>query len=107
MRIELARAHLLYGEWLRRESRRIDARVHLRAALEIFTDVGAEAFAARSHRELVATGETVRRRSVDGKRPETGSRCESGDVADDRGQCGRSVGECALPTDRPADSRAV
>jgi len=63
LRPELARTHLLYGEWLRREGRRIDAREHLRAAHETFVAIGMEAFAERTRRELVATGETVRKRS--------------------------------------------
>jgi DNA-binding CsgD family transcriptional regulator/tetratricopeptide (TPR) repeat protein len=65
MRVDLARAHLLYGEWLRRESRRVDARAHLRTAYEEFTAIGMEAFAERGRRELVATGETVRKRSIE------------------------------------------
>ena len=64
MRAELARAHLLHGEWLRREGRRLDARNQLSSAYEMLTDMGAEAFAERARRELVATGETVRKRSV-------------------------------------------
>jgi DNA-binding CsgD family transcriptional regulator len=62
VKLELARAHLLYGEWLRREGRRIDAREHLRAAYDDLSSMGAESFAARAHRELLATGETARRR---------------------------------------------
>ncbi len=62
MRMELARAHLLYGEWLRRENRRVDAREQLRAAHEMFGSFGAEAFAERARRELLATGEKVRKR---------------------------------------------
>jgi DNA-binding CsgD family transcriptional regulator len=64
VRLELARTHLLYGEWLRRERRRIDAREHLRTALAAFTAMGAEAFAARAEREMLATGERARKRTV-------------------------------------------
>jgi ATP/maltotriose-dependent transcriptional regulator MalT len=63
LRPELARAHLLYGEWLRRESRRVDAREQLRAAHDMFTAIGMEAFAERARRELIATGEKVRKRN--------------------------------------------
>ena len=63
LRPELARAHLVYGEWLRRENRRMDARVELRTAYELFIGFGADAFAERTRRELLATGEKVRKRS--------------------------------------------
>ncbi|MEJ3404923.1 LuxR C-terminal-related transcriptional regulator [Rathayibacter sp. YIM 133350] len=59
IRTALARAHLLYGEWLRRQNRRVDSREHLRRAHEIFVDTGADSFAERARRELAATGEVV------------------------------------------------
>jgi DNA-binding CsgD family transcriptional regulator len=65
LRPELARTHLLYGEWLRREQRRVDARAHLRAAHEQLTAIGMEAFADRARGELLATGEKLRRRTVE------------------------------------------
>jgi DNA-binding CsgD family transcriptional regulator len=65
LRPEIARAHLVYGEWLRREARRLDAREELRAAHSMFTQIGMQAFAERARRELVATGEKVRKRTVE------------------------------------------
>jgi RNA polymerase sigma factor (sigma-70 family) len=65
MRVDLARAHLLYGEWLRRERRRRDARNELRVAHELFCDFGMEGFAERARVELEATGERARKRTVD------------------------------------------
>jgi DNA-binding CsgD family transcriptional regulator len=64
VRAELARAQLLYGEWLRRANRRADARVQLRAAYDQLTSIGMEAFAERARGELLATGERVRKRTV-------------------------------------------
>jgi DNA-binding CsgD family transcriptional regulator len=65
VRSELARGHLLYGEWLRRERRRVDAREQLRTAHEMLTTMGIDAFADRARRELLATGETARKRTVE------------------------------------------
>jgi DNA-binding CsgD family transcriptional regulator len=64
VRSELARAHLLYGEWLRRERRRLDAREQLRTAHKLFTKFGMEAFAERAQVELKATGEHARKRTA-------------------------------------------
>jgi len=64
-RVELARSHLLYGEWLRRERRRVDAREQLRTAHEMLATMGVEAFAERARRELLATGERARKRTVE------------------------------------------
>jgi hypothetical protein len=65
MRVDLARAHLLYGEWLRRENHRVAARGQLRAAHQMLTAMGVVGFAERARQELMATGETVRKRTVD------------------------------------------
>jgi ATP/maltotriose-dependent transcriptional regulator MalT len=65
VRVELARGHLVYGEWLRRERRRVDAREQLRTAHDMLATMGIEAFAERARRELLATGETVRKRTVE------------------------------------------
>ena len=65
VRVELARAHILYGEWLRRERRRVEARGQLRTAHALFTEFGMEAFAERARVELEATGEHARKRTVE------------------------------------------
>jgi DNA-binding CsgD family transcriptional regulator len=65
LRPEIARAHLLYGEWLRRRGQRVDARAQLRSAHELFAAMGMEAFAGRAGRELIATGEKMRSRAND------------------------------------------
>jgi DNA-binding CsgD family transcriptional regulator len=64
VRADLARAHLLYGEWLRRQRRRVDARTELGIALEMLESMGMEAFAERARRELQATGEKARKRAI-------------------------------------------
>lgn len=76
LRFEHARARLVYGEWLRRESRRIDAREQLQQAYELLADMGAEAFAERARRELAATGATARKRTVDTARDLTEQEAE-------------------------------
>jgi ATP/maltotriose-dependent transcriptional regulator MalT len=65
LRVQVARGHLLYGEWLRRERRRVDAREQLRTAHEMLAAIGAGAFAERARRELLATGGTVRKRTIE------------------------------------------
>jgi DNA-binding CsgD family transcriptional regulator len=65
IRVQLARTHLLYGEWLRRQRRRREAREQLRAAHQLFSDFGVEAFAERARLELEATGERARKRTVE------------------------------------------
>jgi DNA-binding CsgD family transcriptional regulator len=83
MRVDLARAHLLYGEWLRRENRRVDARAQLRIAYDTFTSIGMEAFAQRARRELLATGETVRKRTVETRDNLTSQECQIAELARD------------------------
>jgi DNA-binding CsgD family transcriptional regulator len=65
LRVDLARSHLLYGEWLRRAGRRVDARAHLHTAHERLSTMGLEAFAERARRELQATGEIARKRTAE------------------------------------------
>jgi DNA-binding CsgD family transcriptional regulator len=72
LRAELARSQLLYGEWLRRENRRVDAREQLRVACQMLDAMGAEGFAERARRELLAAGETVRRRAPQAAGPRVG-----------------------------------
>ena len=82
--VHLARARLLYGEWLRRENRRVDAREQLRAAYDRFGQIGAEAFAERARRELVATGETAPRRTVETRDVLTPQEAQIARMASDR-----------------------
>jgi DNA-binding CsgD family transcriptional regulator len=82
--VHLARAQLLYGEWLRRESRRVDAREQLRAAYDRFSQIGAEAFAERARGELLATGETAPRRTVETREVLTPQEAQIARLASDR-----------------------
>ena len=84
IRVELARARLLYGEWLRREGRRVDARDQLRTAHEMFSRFGVEAFAERARRELLATGETARRRTEEAREVLTPQETQIARMASDR-----------------------
>jgi DNA-binding CsgD family transcriptional regulator len=81
--LDRARAQLLYGEWLRREQRRADAREQLRAAYELFASMGAEAFAERTRRELLATGETIRARTPDARNQLTAQEAQIAELASD------------------------
>jgi DNA-binding CsgD family transcriptional regulator len=83
LRPELARAHLLYGEWLRREGRRVDAREHLYAAHDMLAAMGMEAFAERARKELVATGERARKRTVETRDDLTGQERQIAELARD------------------------
>ena len=84
VRAEFARARLLYGEWLRRERRRVDAREQLRAAHTMFTEMGQEGFAERARHELVATGETVRKQSAETRDQLTPQEAQIARLAADR-----------------------
>jgi DNA-binding CsgD family transcriptional regulator len=91
VRVELTRAQLVYGEWLRGEQRRVDAREHLRVAHDTFTRIGAEAFAERARRELLATGEMVRKRSIKTLDELTGQETQIARLAGD-GQTNPEIG---------------
>jgi tetratricopeptide (TPR) repeat protein len=95
IRVELARARLLYGEWLRREGRRMDARDQLRSAHEMFSRFGAEAFAERARRELVATGETARRRIEETRDVLTPQEAQIARMASDSRRTRRSAPSCS------------
>jgi DNA-binding CsgD family transcriptional regulator len=82
LRMELGRAHLLYGEWLRRENRRVDARERLRTAHQMFAAMGADGFAERAARELRATGERVNKRTTDAPAQLTAQEAQVARLAD-------------------------
>jgi DNA-binding CsgD family transcriptional regulator len=84
IRVEHARAHLLYGEWLRREGRRVDARDQLRSAHKMFSRFGTEAFCERARRELLATGETAPRRTLENRDVLTPQEVQIARMASDR-----------------------
>ena len=88
---ELGRTHLVYGEWLRRENRRMDARMELRTAYEMFVGFGADAFAERTRRELLATGEKVRKRSDETRGQLTAQEEQIARLASD-GQTNQEIG---------------
>jgi DNA-binding CsgD family transcriptional regulator len=83
LRAYLARTHLVYGEWLRRERRRQDAREQLRTAHEMLTGMGIEAFAERAERELLATGERIRKRTVETREDLTAQELQVAQMARD------------------------
>ena len=83
VRVELARAHLLYGEWLRRESRRVDARDQLRTAHQMLAATGIEGFAERARRELLSTGETMRKYTTETARDLTAQEAQIARLAGD------------------------
>src|SRR6478752_5673843 len=92
VRFELARTHLLFGEWLRRERRRLDAREHLRTALEMFRGMEMEGFAGRAERELSATGERARKRTVETREELTAQEAQVARLARD-GLSNSAIGE--------------
>jgi DNA-binding CsgD family transcriptional regulator len=92
VRVQSARSHLLYGEWLRRERRRLDARDQLRTAFELFTSMGAEAFAARAEHELSATGERARKRTIETREELTAQEAQVARLARD-GLSNAAIGE--------------
>jgi DNA-binding CsgD family transcriptional regulator len=92
LRIELARAQLVYGEWLRRERRRLDAREQLRPALEMFRRLDTDGFAGRAERELLATGERARKRSVETREELTAQEAQVARLARD-GLSNVAIGE--------------
>jgi DNA-binding CsgD family transcriptional regulator len=81
--VDLARAQLVYGEWLRRERRRLDAREHLRTALEMFRRMDMDGFAGRAESELLATGARARKRTVETREELTAQEAQVSRLASD------------------------
>ena len=102
LRAELARAHLLYGEWLRRENRRLDARAQLHVAHDQFTSMGMEAFAERARSELLATGQKVPKRTVEARDDLTAQECQIAQLARD-GLSNPEIGACLFLSPRTVE----
>jgi DNA-binding CsgD family transcriptional regulator len=102
LRPDLARAHLLYGEWLRREKRRADARAQLRTAHDMLDTLGMEAFAERARRELLATGETVRKRTAETVTTLTAQEAHIAQLAQD-GRTNPEIGAQLFLSDRTVE----
>ncbi len=101
-RVDLARAHLVYGEWLRRQNRRVDARDQLHRAAEMLGPMGAAGFAERARRELLATGETARRRVAGTERDLTAQEMQIAVHARD-GRTNREIGAELFLSDRTVE----
>ncbi len=101
-RVDLARAHLVYGEWLRRQNRRVDARDQLHRAAEMLGPMGAAGFAERARRELLATGETARRRVAGTERDLTAQEMQIAMHARD-GRTNREIGAELFLSDRTVE----
>ena len=97
VRAQLARSHLLYGEWLRRQNRRGEAREQLRTAYQMLTEMGIEGFAERARHELIATGETVRKRTVETDARLTAREASSPGWPATAGPTPRSAPSCSCP----------
>ena len=103
LRPELARAHLLYGEWLRREGRRVDAREQLRTAHDMLAGIGMDAFAERARRELVATGEKATQTKRGDQDDLTAQEAQIAQLARE-GYSNQEIGAPAVPEPRAPSS---
>jgi DNA-binding CsgD family transcriptional regulator len=100
--VDVARAHLLYGEWLRRQHRRLDARAELRTAHEMLSRFGADGFAERARRELTATGAKVRKRADPAPDVLTAQESEIGRLAAD-GHTNQEIGSLLFISPRTVE----